>query len=389
MRRAFSILLLAAVAWPACACTLPVFRTALETWEPDPYQALIFARGSLPADAQLFSTSQQDNPSNLRVSVIDVDHPPSPDALKIWKAQGEPALPWMAVSFPRGGALAWSGAPDANGLARVLDSPARKKLRSALLEGTSVVWVLLESGDAARDDKIAGNLQTQSADLAKRLKIPEAGPEESRSSLTLKLAFSVVRVSRTAPEEKFFVAQLLQSELNPDKIERAEPLVFPVFGRGRALPAMTEKELLPESLAQAAQFLTGTCACDAKDLTPGVHLLITADWETELTTGKNQRKFVGKFAGFDDSQKPSPDVIGSFNANGTEKKPGRTYLVKMEKDNKVVLAALRSYDGKVAQISGKLEDFGPDGEAKYLIVVAVKDETATPPVKERRIPGGI
>ena len=390
MRRVLSILLLAVATWPACACTLPVFRSALETWVADPYQAIVFSRGALSADAQSFSKSLQDNPSNLRVAFVDVDNPASPDALKIWKAHGEPALPWMAVSFPRNGPLAWSGAPDAAGLAILLDSPARKKLRGELLDGKSVVWVLLESGDTARDDKIATLLQMQSADLAKRLKILDPAPEEFRSSLPLKLAFSVVRVSRTAPEEKFFAAQLLQPELNPDKIERAEPLVFPVFGRGRALPAMTEKELLPETLAEAAKFLISTCACDAKELTPGVHLLIAADWETELTTGKNQRNFFGTFVPLaENAEKPGPDVIGSFATVEQHVKVGRTYLVKLENGNKIVLEELRRHAGKNFQVSGKLQDIGPEGEAKFLIIVSVKDDSATPPVKERRTPGGV
>jgi hypothetical protein len=389
MRRALPLFLLAALAWPACACTLPTFRVALEQWEPDPYQAVVFSHGALPADSPL-SKALQENPSNLRVALVDVDKPANPDALKIWRAQGEPALPWMAVSFPRAKTPAWSGTPDAAALGTLLDSPSRKNLRNELLSGASGVWVLLESGDAARDDKIAGVLQTRSAELVKQLKIPEPGPEESRSSLPLKVAFSVVRVSRTAPEEKFFVAQLLQPELNPDKIETAQPLVFPVFGRGRALPAMTEMEALPELLADASRFITGACACDAKDSTPGVNLLIALDWETALTTGRNQRNFVGTFDWFSEgSEKPSPDVVGSFIANGTEKKPGRKYLVKMEKENKVILATLQSHDGKIAQLAGRLDDFGPDGEAKYLIVSYVIVAAPTKPVLERRGPGGI
>jgi len=363
----------------------------MENWEPEPYKALVFSHGMLPADAQAILKSLQNSPSNLKVTVVDVDKPASPDALKLWQAHGAPALPWLAVNFPNGGKLAWSGALDAPGLASLLDSPARKQLRQQLLGGTSAVWVLLESGDAARDDKIAALLQTQSVDLANRLQLPKASPEELRSSLPLKLEFSVLRVARTAPEEKFFAAQLLQPELNPhpENLERAEALVFPVFGRGRALPAFMEKELLPETLTGAAQFLTSACSCEAKELTPGVHLLVAADWETELTAGKYQHIFFGKFAGLSDSQKLGPDVCGSFVTNASDKKPGRTFLVKVETSNKVLRETIKRFDGMNAQVTGKLEEIGPDNEAKYLIVSSALAISATPPPVARRKPGGL
>lgn len=433
--RSLWLLLLVAASWRCCACTIPVFRYALERWQPDIYRVHIFSHGSLSADEKSILKSLQDIPVNLSVTLVDVDKPDSPDALKLWKAQGSPTLPWLAVSFPEGkpnaagatGAkLAWSGALDTAGIAALLDSPARKQLRQHLLGGTSVVWVLLESGDPERDDKIAAYLQKQSAELVKQLKLPRVDPgvNESQllSGLPLKLEFSVVRVARTAPEEKFFAAMLLQPELNQqsdlkprpelnlqtDNRERAEPLVFPVFGRGRALPALTEKDLLPElhaqkdccphiagdvsptTLSDAALFVTGMCSCDVKLLTPGGDLLIAADWETELMTGKNQCRFFGTFTRFsDDAKKPSPDVIGSFSTSSTEKKPGQTYLVKVENDNKGLLETLKRYDGKDAQVIGRLQDFGPDGAAKYLILSAVVEVPSTPRAKERRNSGGL
>ena len=427
--RSLGLLLLVAASWRSCACTIPVFRYALERWQPEMYRARIFSHGSLSANEQALLKSLQDIPINLSVTLVDVDKPDSPDALKLWKAQGAPALPWLAVSFPdakpsgagdTGGTIAWSGALDAAGIAALLDSPARKQLRQHLLDGTSVVWVLLESGDAERDDKIAAYLKNQSADLAKRLKLPppEPGVNESQllSGLPLKVEFSIVRVARTAPEEKLFAAILLQPELKPqpalepqpDNRERAEPLVFPVFGRGRALPALTEKDLLPElpaqkdccphiagdvppgTLSTAALFVTGMCSCDVKQLTPGGDLLIAVDWESELMTGKNQYRFFGTFTRVsDDSQKLGPNVIGSFSTSSTDKKPGRTYLVKVDNENKGVLATLERYDAKNAQVRGKLQEFGPDGEAKYLIISGVIEATSTPRAKEHRKAGSI
>jgi len=417
MRRTFPILILAAaVAWPACsvcACTLPVFRYALENAKAEHYQGVVFSHGLLPADAQPLLKSLQDSPANLSVVVVDVDKPASPDALKLWQAHGAPALPWLAVSFPssslggpsgadgptgadaKSGTLAWSGALDAEGLATLLDSPARKQLRQQLLGGASVVWVLLESGDTPRDDKIAALLQTQLADLPKRLQLPPdfeaSNMSQLRSGLPLKLVFSAVRVSRTAPEEKFFAALLQQTDFNPhpDTLDPVEPLVFPVFGRGRALPALKPKDLLPEKLTAVAQFLTGACSCEIQELHPGVDLLISADWETEVMV-KHQHMFSGMFAGRSDaSQEFSPDIAGSFVTDTSDKRPGRKYLVKVENGNKSVLETLKHYDGKNAKLTGKLVDIGQDGEAKYLFVSSVIEVSATPSVKERRSPGGL
>ncbi|HYG76117.1 MAG TPA: hypothetical protein VEK08_14015 [Planctomycetota bacterium] len=393
MSRILPILVLAAVAWPACACTLPLFRSALETGEPDLYQAVIYSRGPQPEDVQsLQKKALGDTPSNLRVTIVDVDSPSNPDALKLWKEHGSPTLPWMAVTFPREGKLAWCGALDEAASAALLESPAQKQLRQHLLGGTSAVWLLLESGDTARDDKIAAFLQTHLTDLAKRLKLPVVAPEQLRSSLPLKLEFSVVRVPRAAPEEKFFTAQLLQQELNPKQIslEQAEPLVFPVFGRGRAMPAMTEKELLPETIAETAQFLSSSCSCEVKELTPGTSLLLAADWEKELTTGRNQRVFIGIITS------PSPaspehtsDVVGMFTTARTDKNPGRNYLIKIEKNNTTLLGELQRSIGRDVQVAGTLQEFGPDGQAKYLILDLIKPEAATKPLKERRKGGGI
>jgi hypothetical protein len=93
----------------------------------------------------------------------------------------------------------------------------------------------------------------------------------------LKLSFSVLRVSRTDPAEAAFVQMLLGSEADLRDIK--EPLLFPVFGRGRALYALAGKGISHETLDEAATFLIGKCSCQVKELNPGVDLLLAADWD--------------------------------------------------------------------------------------------------------------
>ncbi|HEY7425207.1 MAG TPA: hypothetical protein VH682_13330, partial [Gemmataceae bacterium] len=61
-----------------------------------------------------------------------------------------------------------------------------------------------------------------------------------------------------------------------------EPMVFPVFGRGRALEGLIGKGINADTIENAAQFLCGACSCLIKRLNPGVDLLIAADWDAVI-----------------------------------------------------------------------------------------------------------
>jgi hypothetical protein len=60
------------------------------------------------------------------------------------------------------------------------------------------------------------------------------------------------------------------------------PIVYPLYGRGRALVAFTPENLNADNIAQAAMFLCGACSCEVKALNPGVDLLVSADWDGGL-----------------------------------------------------------------------------------------------------------
>ena len=99
---------------------------------------------------------------------------------------------------------------------------------------------------------------------------------------------------------------------------------------------------------------------------------------------KHQSKFTGTFAApSDDSQKLSSDVVGWFITDPSDTKPGRTYQVKVADGNKAVLKTLLRFDGKKAQLTGKLRVLDANGEAKYLVVIDVMEPSATPRAKQR------
>jgi hypothetical protein len=57
-----------------------------------------------------------------------------------------------------------------------------------------------------------------------------------------------------------------------------DPMIFPVFGRGRALLPLIGAGITPENIEDSGSFLVGACSCEVKELNPGFDLLLAADW---------------------------------------------------------------------------------------------------------------
>jgi len=269
------------------ACNVPVFRYALERWEADRYEAVVFCHEPLTAQQQAtlgqFEQASTGGRANLAVTKADPARglPPALEAL--WKAQGNPALPWMVLHYPRQSGIehsAWAGPMNAEQIKPLLESPVRRTVTQNLLKGDAIVWLLLESGDPQRDQAVARQLESELRHLEQTLKLPELSPLDPpvNPNLPLKIAFSTVRVSRTDPAESALVKLLLN--WNPQRTAAHEPMLFPIFGRGRAIPPAVGKEIRPEAIREMATFLTGPCSCEIKDLNPGFDLLLTADWNT-------------------------------------------------------------------------------------------------------------
>ncbi len=286
---------LAAAAPLAQACSVPVHRYALERWPPEPYEAVLFHRGALGGEVQkaVEALDAARDPAgafpNLLLDRIDVDQP-IPDRVKaLWEAQAKPALPWLVVRYPafrEEGPVLWSGPLAAASVAALLDSPARREVVKRILAGTSAVWVLLEGGDTARDDAAAAKVEAQLRAIEKEFEPPALDPEDLdpfgpgrfRAPLPLRLAFSVLRVSRGDAAEKTLVDMLMRLAGDPPPAAD-QPVVFPVFGRGRALAALAGEDLEPDVLQEAAAFLAGPCSCQVKEMNPGMDLLMTANWD--------------------------------------------------------------------------------------------------------------
>jgi hypothetical protein len=85
-------------------------------------------------------------------------------------------------------------------------------------------------------------------------------------------------LSASDQTEKFFIQMLLNSDPELKKYLN-EPMVFPVYGRGRVLYALVGEGISKTNIEEAAMFITGPCGCQIKMLNPGVDLLLQANWD--------------------------------------------------------------------------------------------------------------
>lgn len=298
------------------ACNVPVFRYALERWERDLYQIVILKNGAFTdeevARAQAFQdgTMARDGFLNAKVSLADVSEAAMretvvgmyPDALEM-AGEGLGTLALFYPSESRKREILWQAPFTDGAVAEVQAAAAYPPLMDALLAGASTVFVLVESGDATADDAAFEQLQKSASDLVDTLEIPEGiittegevtggrlTAEEARaedpanqlkSGIPLRIAFDTLRLKRDIEGQTVLRSLLLNLEEGLLD-EQDQPMVFPVFGRGRVLPPMVGEAIHHENIEAAAQYLCGACSCQMKAQNPGMDSLTAVDWQAYL-----------------------------------------------------------------------------------------------------------
>lgn len=278
------------------ACSVPVFRYALERWPADDYEVILFHRGPLSAADQktvalLEASRDKEGPRcNLALTTVDLTGSVDPAAKELWDAQATETVPWLVVRYPkssRAEGVVWSGRFTPEAVRSLQDSPIRREAARRIREGETAVWVLLESGYRDKDKAAADLIQAQLQKLTTKLKLPEAAkddpedPPDRPAGPPLRIAFSLLHLSRTDTAEQVLLNMLLNSEDDLKTIK--EPMAFPIFGRGRALYALVGAGITADNIGEACSFLVGACSCRVKEMNPGTDLLMTADW-LDLTT---------------------------------------------------------------------------------------------------------
>jgi len=293
----FAALLALAILLPAQAqaCTIPVFRYALEKWDLTRYDIFVYHRGPLPAELQKTLKAWDDAPNkaNLDITRIDLDAKVAPKLLKLWEREAKNAeTPWMLVRYREAkddDASAWSGPCTTANLQRVADSPMRQAILTHLTRGASHVFVMLTSDDAELDRTVHAKLQKDLAVLEKKIKLDapaEIDLAKLRLPLPIKVSLPLLVMDRGKPDEAAFVNLLLATEAGLDKTKG--PIVFPIFGRGRVLCSLSGEEI-DDKLSFVTEFLCKGCSCDVKELNPGIDMLMLANWN-EIFDGMYEGK---------------------------------------------------------------------------------------------------
>jgi hypothetical protein len=285
----------------ATACSVPVLRYALENWSPSKYEVVVYHRGPLAAaDAETVRRLEAVVPgANVGLTDVDLAGNVPPALQKLWDRIGKDSpLPRLVLRYPDSGEetpVAWAGALSEGNVNALVESPARRRVFERLTAGQAGVVVLLLSGDEATDARIREMLGRELPRIAGRIELPKPTPDgpQVRSELPVRIEFPVVEVGRT-PAEDVLVRILLGSEDGLDQVKG--PIVFPVFGRGRALCSLYGNDLdKPEDLRRSLEFLCRACSCQVKELNPGVDLLMAGDWDVvfDAERGPAPREVVG------------------------------------------------------------------------------------------------
>ena len=286
-RALVSILLLFAFAARLDACAVPVFRYALERWESDPFQLVVFNAGPLSAamdqrlrDLEPVLTENQGARVNFKVTRVDTTQPVPPLWKELWQAEKDHTGPRIALCTPewtKGEDALWSGALTDESLDKLIDSPKRQEIVNHLLKGTAVVWLVVETSDEAKNAALHGLLEAESARMVNDIIIPAGIGRDGvdvRSSLPIEVSFATVKVKQDDPAEAILMRLLTNGEA------LAEPTLFPVFGRARALASMPAKTVNKDLLDETGRFICGACSCQVKAQNPGFDLLVKANWES-------------------------------------------------------------------------------------------------------------
>jgi len=344
MKIVFGVLAVGLLVWAAApsarACTTPVFRYAMYNWPTAPYYVFYLHHGEATEE----QTAKENAAINKKLNALHTAAPPTnvlieeidlskenaleryPKVVReAYQKHAEGQQPLYLVYSPWG-VEQFAGRLDEKAFQAMIDSPARKQLGKLFDEKSAAVLLILTGPDEKANKKAeeaVGKLLTMAAggqipvsrsepfdpseqptaeksdDAGTRDKKedPEApGPPAKDDPNKLKL--TMLKVARTDAAEKWLVEMLMSVESDLQKYadeHPKEPMVFAVYGRGRAMPPFVGKGITPENLADCAVFLAGACSCQVKDQNPGMDLLMRWNWDkTAEKMAKDDPEFAGR-----------------------------------------------------------------------------------------------
>ncbi len=252
----------------ASACTIPVFRYALDRWDADKFHLVL--PSSVAKDAsvtELLRPIRANGNANLDIETSKDSTLLQPE-LRFSNREQTPL---------------WSDTLDKASLTKIIDSPVRKQIVEHILAGDSIVWVIADRG-TSEDEVVVQHLEKRLKFLEQVASLPIQNPNDPDSQLgpgpPLKLKFTLLRFRSDDPAEAAFVKMLAGpiGHIDPAKTSYAAA----VFGRGRVLGAWPLEDLTDTALEDASMFLVGRCSCRLKNENPGWDILMNVDWGKSL-----------------------------------------------------------------------------------------------------------
>jgi len=181
--------------------------------------------------------------------------------------------------------IVWEAPLSIQNLDKIMNSPAREEFVDKILNGDSLVFLLLEGSNSKQNNRIANVILTNISLLENKIKLPHEYTDISKEDLkiydtNIVFKLSMMRLSRTNLQEKVFI-NILTKSLPKSIYKQSDPIVFPVFARGRMLSAFREKDVNYKTLRRACEYVAGECSCEIKSGNPGFDIFIPTGWDFE------------------------------------------------------------------------------------------------------------
>ena len=270
----FPVIYIIITAFQAHACNVPIFRYALERWQPDPYRIVVIA-DSLEKSNTIKYINETAVSNFANITLFEPEIAPLSQSARDFEKTGVYLLLPQQTGMNR---PVYHTSLDPQHIDSLLFSPVRKELADRLLSGHTAVFLFLPGPDEDVNKTKFDLLQNELDSLSQVLEIPKTGYDSTGQEIStrgddLEVKFSVLALSK---QEKVLAEILINSE--SDLVYYPEPMVFPVFGQGRSLYALVGNGIHSKNIHRACQSLVTWCSCEVKELHQGMDLLISADW---------------------------------------------------------------------------------------------------------------